>query len=213
MCGKLFQPWNRGEQVSVEFSSKVDEHYRSRNQASRSRRTAEANAPFLFGTVHAVLPDSSPVAAVLASVREEIALEDLAGRGLDTGPAHITLRYGVQGEDTSAIVALLRAHSPISATLGATSSFPPSANSTGVAVIFVKIECPELHVLSHRLDEIADFMEPTYAYEPHVTVAYVRPEVAEKYVDNPTAAGYTFFITEVVIRTKSKEEMIVTLNG
>jgi len=43
-------------------------------------------------------------------------------------------------------------------------------------------------------------------------VAYVRPEVAEKYVGNQITAGQTFVITEVVIRTASEEEVVVTLN-
>ena len=54
------------------------------------------------------------------SVQEEIAEEDLAGRGLDVGPIHITLRYGIEGDDISAIEALLATQSPIAATLGAT---------------------------------------------------------------------------------------------
>ena len=183
------------------------------NQAFLSKLATEPNTPFPFGTIQAELPESSPAAVALASAREEIAEEDLAGRGLDIGPPHITLRYGVHGEDISAIEDLLKAHSPIAATLGATSSFPPSANNSGVAVIIATIECPELHALHQRLGEVVDFMEPTFAYEPHVTVAYVRPEVAEKYVGNQITAGHAFVITEVVIRTQSRDEMIVTLNG
>lgn len=183
------------------------------NKAPLSRRAAGPNAPFLFGTIHAEVPESCPAAAVLASVRKAIAEKDLAGRGLDIGPSHITLRYGVLGEDIAAVEALLRAHRPIPCTLGATSSFPPSADSAGVAVIFARIVCPELLVLNQRLGEVVDFIEPTYAYEPHVTVAYVRPEAAEKYVGNQITAGHTFTITEVVIRTEAKNETIVALSG
>jgi 2'-5' RNA ligase len=96
--------------------------------------------------------------------------------------------------------------------LGATSCFPPSATRE-VAVIITNIKCPELHLLHQRLGEVIEFVEPTHPYEPHVTVAYVRPEVAEKYVGNQITAGHRFVITEVVIRTKSKGEIIVTLHG
>jgi 2'-5' RNA ligase len=183
------------------------------NRAPLSRRAAGPNAPFLFGTIHAEIPESSPAAAVLTSVRDSIAEEDLAGRGRDIGPSHVTLRYGVLGEDISAVEALLRAHRPIPCILGATSTFPPSAESTGVAVIFARIECPELLVLNQRLGEVVDFIDPTYAYQPHVTLAYVRPETAEKYVGNQITSGHSFTITEVVIRTEAKNETIVTLNG
>lgn len=90
---------------------------------------------------------------------------------------------------------------------------PPTAESAGVAVIFAKIDCPELHALNQCLGEVVEFISPTYAYEPHVTLAYVRPEAAEKYVGNQITAGHTFVITEVVVRTTSKNETIVRLNG
>jgi 2'-5' RNA ligase len=145
-------------------------------------------------------------------VQEEIAEEDLAGRGLDVGPIHITLRYGIEGDDISAIEALLATQSPIAATLGATSCFPPSA-TRDVAVLIATIVCPKLHALHQRLGEVIEFVEPTHEYEPHVTVAYVRPEVAEKYVGNQITAGHIFVINKVLIRTKSKGETIVALNG
>jgi 2'-5' RNA ligase len=181
-------------------------------QALLSKLADEPNTAFPYGTIHAEIPESSPAAVALRSIWEEIDDEDLAGRGRDIGPPHITLRYGIEGDDISAIEALLATQSPIAATLGATSSFPPSATRE-VAVIIVNIDCPELHALHQRLGEVVEFAEPTHEYEPHVTVAYVRPEVAEKYVGNQITAGHSFVITEVLIRTKSKGETIVGLNG
>jgi 2'-5' RNA ligase len=101
---------------------------------------------------------------------------------------------------------------PFTVTLGPTSSFPPSATRE-VAVVITTIECPELQALHQRLGEVVEFAEATHEYEPHVTVAYVRPEVAEKYVGNRIAVGHRFVISEAVIRTKSTGETIVTLNG
>jgi 2'-5' RNA ligase len=182
------------------------------NQALLSEQAAEDKTPFPYGTVQAEIPESSPAAAAISSVQAEIAEEDLAGRGQDIGPPHITLRYGIPGDDISAIEALLATQSPIVATLGPTSCFPPSA-TRDVAVIIATIECPELHALHLRLGEVIEFVEPAHEYEPHVTIAYVRPEVAEKYVGNQITAGHRFVITEVLIRTMSKGETIVTLNG
>jgi hypothetical protein len=70
-----------------------------------------------------------------------------------------------------------------------------------------------LHALNQRLGEVVDFIEQTYTYEPHVTVAYVRPEAAEKYIGNEITAGHTFVISEVLIRTQAKNETIVSLDG
>lgn len=177
-----------------------------------SELAQEPDAAFPYGTIHTELPASSPAAIALRFVQGKISEEDLDGRGLDVGHFHITLRYGIQGDDISAIEALLGAHSPIAATLGPTSSFPPSATRE-VAVVIATVDSPELHTLYQRLGEGTEFAETIHQYEPHVTVAYVRPEVAEKYVGNQITAGHRFFITEVLIRTRSKNEIIVTLNG
>jgi 2'-5' RNA ligase len=182
------------------------------NQALLSKQAAEDDTPFPYGTVQAEIPQSSPAAVALTSVRAEIAEKDLAGRGRDIGPPHVTLRYGIQGDDISAIEALLMTLKPFAVTLGQISSFPPSATRE-VAVVIATIECPELHALHQRLGEVVDFAEPAHEYEPHVTIAYVRPEVAEKYVGNQITAGHRFVVTEVLIRTRSKNEIIVTLNG
>ena len=182
------------------------------NQALLSKQAAEGNTPFPYGTVQAELSESSPAAIVLASVREEIAEEDLAGRGRNIGPPHITLRYGIQGENVSAIKSLLMTLRPFAVALGPTSSFPPSAIRK-VAVVIATIESPELHALHRRLGEVTEFAETIHEYDPHVTVAYVRPEVAEKYVGNQITAGHRFVITEVLIRTMSKGETIVALHG
>ena len=181
------------------------------NQVLLSTLAAEPNTLFAHGTVQAEIPRSSPAAVAICSVQAEIAEEDLAGRGRNIGPPHITLRYGIQGDDVSAIKALLMTLKPFSVTLGPTSSFTPSA-TRDVAVIIANVDCPELHALNQRLGEIVDFAELTHPYEPHVTVAYVRPEVAEKYVGNQITAGHRFVITEVLIRTKSKGETIIALN-
>jgi 2'-5' RNA ligase len=182
------------------------------SQVLLSTLAAEPNILFAYGTVQAEIPGSSPAAVALRSVQRDIAEKDLAGRGRDIGPPHITLRYGIEGDDVCAIKALLMTLKPFAATLGPTSSFPPSA-TRDVAVIIANVACPELQALHQRLGEVIEFMEQTHEYEPHVTVAYVRPEVAEKYVGNQITAGHTFVITEVVIRTKSKGETIVALNG
>ena len=177
-----------------------------------SKLAQEPDTAFPYGTIHTELPASSPAAVALRSVQGEIAEEDLDGRGLDVGPPHITLRYGIQGDDISAIEELLGTQSPIAVTLGPTSSFPPSA-TRDVAVVVATVDSPELHALYQRLGEVTEFAEPIHEYEPHVTVAYVRPEVAEKYVGNQITAGHRFLITEVLIRTRSRNEIIVALNG
>ena len=52
-------------------------------QATLSKQAAEDDTPFLYDTVQAEMPESSPAAVAISSVQAEIAEEDLAGRGQD----------------------------------------------------------------------------------------------------------------------------------
>ena len=155
---------------SEEVQLEVDETGRAMNHTLPSKLAQEPDTAFPYGTIHAEFPASSLAAAALRTVQGEIAEEDLDGRGLDVGPPHIALRYGIQGDDISAIEALLGTQNPIAVTLGPTSSFPPSA-TRDVAVV-VTVDSPELHALYQRLGEVTEFADPIHEYEPHVTVAY-----------------------------------------
>jgi hypothetical protein len=86
----------------------------------------------------------------------------------------------------------------------------PDPRDVSVSKLLAKMVCamvdrPEFVVIkSHAA---------AHEYEPHVTIAYVRPEVAEKYIGNQITAGHRLVISEVVIRSKSMGETIVVLNG
>ena len=134
----------------------TDGDCRSMNQVLLSKLAAEPNTPFPFGTVQAEIPESSPAAVAISSMQGEIAEEDLAGRGRDIGPPHVTLRYGIQGDAVSAIKALLMTQRPFAITLCPTSSFPTSATRE-VVVMIATIECPELHAPHQQLGAVVDF--------------------------------------------------------
>ena len=76
--------------------------------------------------------------------------------------SHITLRYGIDGEDTAGIKAYLEKQAPFVATLGKTTAFPPSEHSDGGAPIVVAIDSPELHMMEKEIDHHGDFVDRSF---------------------------------------------------
>jgi 2'-5' RNA ligase len=166
-----------------------------------------------IGTVQANLPEDSEAYEAVIDIRDEIDRSDLDGNGIRTGPIHITVRYGIQTEDTGPIEAYLSTLPTMEAVLGSTESFPPSESSDNAAVLIAPVECPELFAVNSSLADHGDFTDPDFEYRPHVTIAYLQPGKESKYVDKDWTKGKTFTIREVTVITPGKDRKTITLNG
>jgi hypothetical protein len=82
---------------------------------------------------------------------------------------------------------------------------PPTSIRPGERLPGWKHPSPVETSLHRRLGVAAEFVEPAHKYKAHVTVSYVRSEVAEKYVGNQITAGRRLVIAEVLIRTRSRD--------
>lgn len=183
-------------------------------------KTAEAKpeekAKYKFGSTQANIPAESEASKALESARSRISDSDLAGKGKEIGEGgnHVTVRYGIKGEDTAGIKKFLSEQAPFEATLGKTEKFPVSEHSEGAAPIIAPIEAPELHRLNAELEKHGEFNEPSFKeYKPHATIAYVDPEKADRYVGMDVTAGKRFTVDEVAITDKQGEQEVVKLEG
>ena len=179
----------------------------------------EGQTKFKFGNTQADIPADSEAAKALGRVQKAIDPADLAGTvngaegGLETTP-HVTVRYGIKGEDTAGIVAFLEKQSPFEASLGATQAFPASEHSDGAVPIIAPVESPDLHRLEAELDKHGDFKERSFPeYKPHATVAYVKPDAAQKYVGLRETAGKTFTIDTISISKRDGSSEPIKLKG
>jgi hypothetical protein len=103
---------------------------------------------------------------------------------------------------------------PFEATLGKTDKFPPSEHSDGAAVIHAPVNAPELHAINKEIEKHGDFAEPSFGeYKPHATVAYVKPEVADRYVGMSATAGKKFTVNSIAITDSQGKQTEVPLEG
>jgi GGDEF domain-containing protein/2'-5' RNA ligase len=175
---------------------------------------AEQPTKYKYGNTQANIPAESEASKAIEATRTQIADADLAGDGKDIGGNHITVRYGIDGDDVEGIRAFLEAQAPFEARLGKTEKFEPSKSSDGAAVIQAPVEAPELHRLNTELAKHGNFIEPTFPeYKPHTTIAYVKPEVADKYVGMDATDGKTFAVDEIAISKRDGSQEVVKLKG
>lgn len=188
-----------------------------KNSAAKSDAKPERETKYEFGSTQANIPETSDAHKAITSMQKQISKEHLVpGRAEEeeADKPHVTVRYGVQGDDTSGIKKYLGTQKPFEAKLGKTNVFPQSKSSDGGAVVHAEVNSPDLHRMNGEIAKHGKFKESDFPdYKPHVTVAYVKPEVADKYKNMAGAEGKSFKVTHVAISDKDGNHEEVPLSG
>lgn len=183
--------------------------------SEQAKKYAKENQPakYKFGSTQANLPAGSDAHKAITDLQSKVADTDLAGDGKDIDKPHVTVRYGILGDDYEDIRKYLSKLSPFEAKLGKTEKFEPSTGSDGAAVIQAPVESPELHRINDDIAEHGDFKAADFDYKPHVTVAYVKPEAADKYVGMADAEGKSFPVNSISISDRHGNQEEIQLGG
>ncbi len=140
----------------------------------------------------------------------EIADGDLAEDGREDKP-HVTARYGLEIDSPDPLRSLLAGVGTVSVRLGKTSIFP--ASESGEAdVVKIDVESDSLHTLYKLLGALPHHdTHPTY--QPHVTIAYVKPGKGEKYAGLDDLDGETATLEALTFSDREGEKTELRLEG
>jgi 2'-5' RNA ligase len=153
-------------------------------------------------SIQAELP--SGLSSNVQQMGREIPKEDLAGDGIDIDVPHVTVRFGVESDDASQLTAIVKRHLPFFAELGTVKSFPPSED--GSVPLYVEV------VKSPLFASVRSDLEASYkclpndfdTYTPHVTIAFIKPEVAEKYTGDARFRGKQWIVTNLTFSDRNR---------
>jgi len=126
--------------------------------------------------------------------KKQVPDEKLAEEGREDEP-HITVLYGLHGTDAAPALELLKGEGPVTAKIGTLSLF---SNPEG-DVLKLSVNSPELAALNKKLSALPNSNEYP-EYQPHITVAYLKPGEGKKYVGRPLPGltGKTLTFDKVV---------------
>ena len=144
-------------------------------------------------------------------VKKTIPREELAGDGYEN-QSHITIKYGVN-EDEEVLAGIVSKQPPFTVRLGKIHVFKPSESSDNTAPVVVELLSNELNGLHKIVSEAMGNRADDFEYKPHITLAYVKPEIASKYDNSDLFEGLTFKADSVTLSRKSREQISFPLGS
>ena len=172
-----------------------------------------AEEPHDFSSTQANLPQD--IADQVRALGARIKDEDLAEDGRETQP-HVTVRYGLHGEDPEAVRKLLANEPPIQATIGKASVFHTDDGD----VLKLDVDSPDLHRLNGKLSTL-EHTDTHPGYKPHITVAYLKHGAIDKYLfqgaegadATVNLTGQKIDIPSIAFSSKNGEQTEIPLGG
>ena len=212
-----------GAEITAMHKAATRDQFKAASQqvSKLASRQNETKAPvgetkYKFGNTQANIPDGSDAAEALDAFRDRIPDKHLAGDGKDVGDGgnHVTVRYGIRGDNTDGIRKFIEAQKPFTARLGKTDVFPPSPNSKGAAVVHAGVESPDLERMNDEIQKHGDFEPSNFKdYKPHATIAYVDPARAAEYKGRSDLDGAEFPVDTISISDRNGGQTDVQLKG
>ena len=190
-----------GDPVFKRFMQQMYKVIANKEASEKEAKTG----PHAKCVVMAGLP--APAAAAVVKAALSIPDEELGVDGREDDP-HITVKFGV-ADDIDLLAATLQGVTPFSVTLGKLHVFVPSEASGRQAPVVAEAHAPQLKMLHDKVDAAMSIRPDDFPYSPHVTLAYVKSEVAAKYEGSDVCEGVTFQVNSLLLSRKGGDRSAV----
>ena len=170
----------------------------------RSHNPMVGNAEPSYASVQANITDPT-VLKLLQGIRNRIDTDDVLK--FEKQP-HITVRYGFTDDDPTQAQQVIKDIGVVRAKLGKLSVFElPDAE-----VLKLEVDSKDLH-RAHKKLELLPHVDTHPNYQPHLTIAYLKPGTAHKYLFMATGLdGYELEFDELVFSSSGRERESVAVN-
>ena len=195
------------EQQQRDIAASMERLYDAVSRARRTRRAVRlSNEPHKWACAYAPLPEQQ-AAAVLALGRR-IPDDQLAADGRETEP-HVTIKYGIGADDPEAVRAIVEASPPIKIGFGSASVFARDEYD----VLKFDVWSEGLQRLNDAIDRAVPHVDTHDWYQPHATVAYLKPGTGQLYAGDKSLDGQEAVIDRVVFSDRAGRKTEIQLKG
>lgn len=178
-----------------------------------SEKVKKREAPFEFGSTQVDLPRF----AEFAKLQAKIDPQDLESHGLEPD-VHITVCWGLTDPAAAAsdLVQALQDVGSFELRFGVTAKFEPGEHSAGACPLYVTVTegAEELAELNRKVRETTDVKASDFlGYVPHLTVAYLKPDVVDRYVGFDDLVGVKMVVDSVVVVDREGRKTKIALGS
>lgn len=158
-----------------------------------------------YSTVEVAIPEPYK-SRILKFIDEFIDREDLSEAGIEDYP-HITIKYGLHDTTPDKLKKVVKSTKPIMLVLGKTSIF----EGNGVDVVKITVVSTALRKLNKLLAKELEVTDTFPTYEPHLTLAYVKPEKGKKYINDKTFNAITLTFNKIIFSPSEGKDTTINL--
>ena len=147
----------------------------------------------------------------ILAIGNKIPDADLGEDGREDRP-HVTVKYGLHTNDPLDVERLLTNATPIELTLGPLAVF----QHDDYDVLFATVYSPYMRELNALISSRLQVTDTHSFYSPHATIAYLRPGLGKRYVNDPELNilnGERVIIDEVIFLDVDKKFTPIRLRG
>lgn len=167
------------------------------NSKAGAMKAVAKLGPNKKANVQVVLP--GPARNAVLAVAQQIPAEELGTDGIEDDP-HVTIKFGVE-EDLEKLSWAVAEQHTFPVVLGKMHVF--TGHGSGGSPVVAEAHAADFHVLHELVDSAVGNRKDDFPYKPHVTIAFVKSEFAQKYEGLDWAEGISFSCSSLVLSRAS----------